>query len=383
MCASDLWHGAVTIGSAAAVGSLVLTAYNAVTVRRPNPHSDPAPEPITVLLPVRDEVDHVAGCVASICAALDRWPGRGRLIVLDDESTDGTGELVADAAANDPRIEAVNGSATPPDWLGKPWACAQLAAHAVDSDSYARDGVLVFVDADVRVEPAAFVASIALMRDTGLDLISPYPRQQADTVAERLVQPLLQWSWMSTLPLRLAERTPRPSLSAANGQFLIVDANAYRRAGGHHAVRGEVLEDIALLRAIKRSGGRGVVVEGSRVATCRMYDGGRELRHGYRKSLWSAFGSPAGGVAVTCLLGMTYVLPAIAMMCGSRTGLVGYLAGVASRSIVATTTRGRWWPDAAVHPMSVVVLAALTADSLVAQRRGVLRWKGRAVTANR
>ena len=193
----------------------------------------------------------------------------------------------------------LRGEPLPSGWWGKPHACQQLADD-VDAD------VLVFVDADVVLEPHAVAATVALLRWSGLDLVSPYPRQVAVSAAERLVQPLLEWSFLTTLPLRAAERSPRPSLAAANGQFLAVDALAYRRAGGHAAVRAEMLEDIALLRAVKRAGGRGGVVDGSGLAACRMYDGWPAIREGYAKSLWSAFGSPGGAVAVCGLLGLAY-----------------------------------------------------------------------------
>ncbi|MEL4486205.1 hypothetical protein AAEH76_21930, partial [Shewanella algae] len=86
-----------------------------------------------------------------------------------------------------------------------------------------------------------------------------------------------------------------------NGQLLAVDASTYHRAGGHEAVRDQVLDDVALLRALKRVGGRGVVVDGTEVATCRMYDDGASLVEGYTKSLWSAFGSPAGATGAMTL----------------------------------------------------------------------------------
>ena len=127
---------------------------------------------------------------------------------------------------------------------------------------------------------------------------SPYPRIVTGAVGERLVQPLLQWSWLTFLPLRAMERSPRPSLAAAGGQFLVVDRAGYDRAGGHAAVRGEVLEDIALARAVKRTGGRIALADGSRLADCRMYTSWRELVDGYTKSLWASFGSPAGAAAV-------------------------------------------------------------------------------------
>jgi hypothetical protein len=191
------------------------------------------------------------------------------------------------------------------------------------------------------------------------------------------VQPLLLWSILSTLPLRAAERSPRPSLSAANGQFLVVDATAYRAAGQHAAVRREMLEDIALLRAVKRTGGRGVVVDGTRLASCRMYDGWPALREGYGKALWSAFGSDAGRVAVTSVLLLAYVVPPVAAVRGSRAGLVGYAAGVVSRAMVARRTGGRVFPDSLAHPASVAALCWLVRDSAARHRRGGIVVRGR------
>ncbi|MEE4026003.1 glycosyltransferase family 2 protein [Gordonia sp. PKS22-38] len=373
---SEVVRWVIGAGTAGAIASLALTIDNARRIRRPDPTSAPGAEPLTVLLPVRDEVDNLADCLTAILDAVDRWPGPARVLVLDDESTDGTDRVLADFVARHGCEEALDGAPTPPGWLGKPWACEQLSRQAPG------DGVYVFVDADVRVAPHAFVDSVALLREAGLDLVCPYPRQLTTGVVERLVQPLLQWSWMSTLPLRLAEQSSRPSMAAANGQLLVVDAAAYRRAGGHAAVRDEVIEDIALLRALKRSGGRGVVAEGSDVATCRMYDGWREVRAGYRKSLWSAFGSTAGTVAVVALLNLLYTVPPIAALCGSRIGLLGYLAAVTSRAVTAVRTGGRCWPDVLAHPVSIVVFTVLTADSVIARRRGVLTWKGRGLSGS-
>lgn len=345
----------------------VHTWANARLLRRPPMPPPPAAERISVLLPVRDEEQHVARCLDAVLA--QRRVADLEVLVLDDGSRDGTRAIVE--SYEDPRLRLLTGAGEPPEgWLGKPYACQQLA-DAASGD------VLVFLDADVVLSASGLAATVALLKD--LDLVSPYPQQQAGSWLERLVQPLLQWTWLTFLPLRLAETSPRPSLAAANGQLIAVRREAYDRAGGHAAVSGEVVEDVALLRAVKRSGGRGTVVDGTSVASCRMYDGPRALADGYGKSLWTAFGSPAGAAVVMGALTAVYVAPAVAALRGSRAGMAGYAAGVAGRVVSAQRTGGRVWPDAFLHPLSVLALTALTARSVRDKRRGRLQWKGRSL----
>jgi glycosyl transferase family 2 len=360
--------------AAVSVAGAAHAAVNAALLRRPPPHPPPVARPVTIVLPVRDEAAQVGGCLAAL---LDqRGLDRARVVVVDDGSTDGTADVVR--AVRDPRVRLVPAPPLPPGWLGKPHACAVgVAAMPLRGD----DEVLVFVDADVRLFPHAIAAAVALLDGTGLDLVSPWPRALAVGPAERLVQPLAAWLWTTTLPLRLAERSPRPSLAAANGQFLVVRRNAYERAGGHAAVRGEVLEDIALLRAVKRAGGRGAPVDGSRLAACRMYEGWPQVREGYAKSLWASVGGrPAAGLAAAAALTAVYVVPPVAALRGSRAGLAGYLAGVAGRVVSGLSSGSRVWPDALAHPVSVLVLDVLMLRSVRGRRRGTLHWRGRAVT---
>jgi hypothetical protein len=347
----------VAAGSALALAGAVHAAVNARRLRRPELGARAANR-FSVLIPARDEADDIGACVAA-AGPVDE------VLVLDDESQDGTAVHAAAAGA---RVLA--GTGPPPGWLGKPWACAQLAA-AASAD------VLVFVDADVRLAPGAAAAAVALLERSGLDVLCPFPRQVAGSLGERLVQPLLQWSWLTTLPLPLAERSPRPSLTAACGQFLVIRREALERAGGFAAVRDAVLDDLALVRAVKASGGRGGVVDGSELASCRMYGGWAELRAGYGKSLWAAFGTPPRAAAVWAVLTAVYVLPPVAAVRGSRAGAAGYAAAVASRVIAARRTGGRAWPDALAHPVSVALLGYLTAASHRDRRRGTLSWKGR------
>jgi hypothetical protein len=349
-------------------------ALNIALLRRPPVDPPRVRRPVTVVLPVRNEAEQVGGCLAAL---LDQ---RGvddlTVVVVDDGSTDGTADVVRTRA--DPRVRLIASGPLPSGWLGKPHACAVGAAAAPG------DGILAFVDADVRLFPDALAGAIAVLERHGLDLVSPWPRPVAHGWAERLVQPLVPWLWATTLPVRIAERSPRPSLAAATGQFLVLDRGAYERAGGHGAVRGEVLEDIALLRAVKRTGGRGGPVDGSRLAACRMYDGWAALRDGYTKSLWCAVGaSPIASSAAAALLTAVWVVPAVAALRGSRAGLAGYAAGVAGRAVTAAGTGSRVWPDALAHPISMVLLDVLMVRSVVGHRRGTLSWRGRHLPAPR
>ncbi len=346
---------------AAALGAVAAAAHAAVNARLLRvPTATTCRLRASVLLPVRDEAARLEPCLRALLTQ------RGvdlEVLVLDDGSSDGTADLVRSIAGD--RVRLLRGAPLPAGWLGKPHACHQLAAAATGE-------VLVFVDADVVLTPTAVAATVELLERTGLDLLSPYPRQQAPGPTA-LVQPLLQWSWLSFLPLRVAERSPRPSLSAANGQLLAVRRDAYDRSGGHAAVRAEVVEDVELLRAVKRAGGRGGVCDGTHLATTRMYDSWDELVDGYGKSLWTL---PAPTLALLLLL---YVVPPVAALRGSRAGALGYLAGVAGRVVAARRTGSRALPEALAHPVSVTVFAGLAVRSRVQRRRGALTWRGRPV----
>ncbi|MCU1600523.1 MAG: hypothetical protein JWO22_1232, partial [Frankiales bacterium] len=220
--------------------------------------------------------------------------------------------------------------------------------------------VLVFVDADVVLAPDAVARTVDALGD--LDLVCPYPRQLADGRA-RLLQPLLQWSILTFLPSS-ARRSSRPSASAANGQLLAVRRAAYDRAGGHAAVRAEVVEDVALLRAVKRAGGRGGVVDGTDLAVTRMYDDWPTLVEGYTKSLHTVPAVVPAGLLVL------YVLPWLSRRPSAR---IACAAGVLGRAVVAVRTRSPV-VDSVAHPVSVVVLAGLWVRSRLARER---TWKGR------
>lgn len=360
--------------TAAALCVHAVSNASRLRVAPPAPTSGFAPL-VSVLIPARDEAPNLAACLDAVLAS------RGivaEVLILDDGSTDATPAIAAAYAQRDRRVRVLTGRPLPAGWLGKPSACAQLAAEA-------KGEVLVFLDADVVVGPQALARSAALLDAAGLDLVSPYPRQIAITPAERLVQPLLEWSWLTFLPLRLAEELPAPSLVAANGQLLVCRRKSYESVGGHGCVRDAVLEDVALARAFKGAGMRATVADGSGLAACRMYSGWAQVRDGYSKSLWATSRTAGGAAAVSALLVWLYVLPpaVAAWRLATRRGgatapALGYVAGVAGRVVTARRTGGRT-ADAVVHPVSVATLVWLQWRSRRLHRAGRLTWKGRPI----
>jgi len=348
----------------AVVGALTVHAWvNTRLLRQPGRDSSFMEGKVSVLVPVRDEAHRIRPCLESLLAqeGVDV-----ELIVLDDCSSDSTVDIVRELG-----IRVIAGAPLPAGWLGKPFACHQLATAS-------HEPILVFVDADVVLHPTAVAQAVRLLE--GVDLVSPYPRIITTGVGERLVQPLLQWSWLTFLPLRAMERSRRPSLAAAGGQFLAVRRSAYERAGGHAAVRDRVLDDIELARGIKRAGGRIALADGSTLARCHMYGSWAALREGYTKSLWASFGSGPGAAAVVAVLLVLYVLPVPVMLLGEgawvAAAIVVYALGVLGRVVSARASAGRV-VDALAHPVSIAVFAWLVARSFA--RRGRTTWKGRPV----
>lgn len=340
-------------------------------------------ERIVVCIPARDEVATLPLLIGDLtrqrsCAAL-------QVIVLDDDSSDGTASAARTAAAGDPRIRVVTSSAAPPaGWTGKAAACAELARLA--DECAAQPTVIMFVDADVRLAPDAVAAAAEALRQHDAALLCPWPEQLMGSMAERLVQPLLAWSWMSTLSVPVANSTLLPSMAVACGQFMAFDAAAYRAIGGHGCVAASATEDLDLARTLRRRGMSTAVVSGARFVSCRMYRSAADLRSGYSRWLWSEFGGPANSAIATVASATIYLVPPIAALAASgsvrRLGWAGYLAGTVSRMAARRRESGPRFGvddviDAALHPVSILAFTGLVAESHVRRQRGSLMWKSR------
>jgi hypothetical protein len=368
--------------SALAWAQAALVADNLRRFRAPaQAASRHGPEPrVSVLVPARDEAPRIGALVRSVLAQTDV---ELRVWVLDDQSTDGTAEAARAAAAGDSRLTVLSGAALPPGWVGKCHACHQLAA-AADGDW------LVFLDADTVLAPGAIAAAVALAEREDAGLVSLFPTQVMGTFGERLMLPLLMYTLLGFLPLGLAAVRPEPSLAAANGQFLAFSRAAYQAIGGHRAVANDLVEDMALARAIKARGLTLLIADGGSWVRCRMYDGLGALWRGFRKNLYPAFGGRPGpflaGWTMLVALGVAPLALAIAGLALGRPdwwgpGLSAIAAGWTTRAMLAARLR-QPWTSVPAHPLAMTLLAVLALDSWRAWASGRVAWKGRAYDAS-
>ena len=344
---------------------LAMAVLNAITIVRPRGRGSRELS-FSILVPCRNESENIAELVTTL-AALDH--PHYEVIFIDDNSTDNTATLLREAISTHTHMKIVQAGPLPQGWMGKPWALSQGLSHA--GNDY-----IVTVDADVRVSQQALGLMDAILRRTGSDFLSPYPSQIAISLAERLIQPLLQWTWMTTVPLRLAMKSSRPSLAIANGQFFFIKTSALIASGGFSAIQASVLDDIDLARVLIRNGFKGGVCDGSTIATTRMYTSFGEIRAGYGKSLSKGFGGLVGSIAIALIVALSGLIPFIYSIAGSSIATLSLILVIASRLVSAISSRSLLI-DSLLHPISSIFFIYLLLYSNIFHSK--IMWKGRPV----
>ena len=258
---------------------------------------------LAVIVPARNEAALIGRCLAGLLA--QDYPFEAlSLLLVDDNSEDGTAEIALRLAGADPRFRLIRGAPLPPGWTGKPFACQQ-GADAAEAEW------LCFMDADTQAAPALLRAATAQARRRGLDMLSLEPFQELETWPERLVVPCGFYLIAASQDLGRVNDPAAPE-AVANGQFILIRRAAYGAIGGHAAVRTEFSEDTALARLVKRAGFRLAVLGAERLIRTRMYRGWRSVWHGVSKNAVDI----AGGVAPTLLIaggGLAYALAALGL----------------------------------------------------------------------
>jgi len=283
-------------------------------------------------------------------------------------------------SAGDTRLRVLEGADLPAGWLGKHWACQQLADAAGGE-------LLLFTDADTRHGPRSVRHGVAALSEEKADLLTALPHQATVTWAEKLVVPVVPWSLFTFLPLALAYRTTYPAFSATIGQYMFFRASAYRQIGGHAAVRSDPVDDMALGRRIKARGLCWRLADATRDVCCRMYQNTSQVFEGFSKNLFATFDNrllPFIGVWVW--LAIVFLLPAgvlLAVVLGvsvpvldTGVALIGVMIGLASWGLCHLRF-GFPLYMVPLYPITVSLALYIALRSVVLVWQGRTSWKGR------
>ena len=307
-------------------------------LKKPSPDAKiPQPSPmISVLVPARNEEANIRACLESL--QKQDYPDF-EIIVLDDNSTDRTCDIVAEMAFRDNRIRIIRGESLPDDWTGKPFACYQLARKA-------KGEYLLFVDADTTHAPHMLRSTLALAVEAKSDMLSGFNHQIADTFPQKVVMPVMNFIMLGWAPLWLLHQSKKPLPSIAIGQFLLFSRDFYWRMGGHQVVKNRVVEDIWLGIEVAKHGGRHIAADLSTVTSCHMYRSTREMWDGLGKSIYAVIAAmPLGIVVVATIACMFYFAPYYFLVHGLFSGTQPVLSYLLVIMQVAIMLIMRWALD--------------------------------------
>jgi len=391
----DAYHLAVLLLLAAGfLTALVnLTCFDGLRSAPPPPAGE-APR-ISILVPARNEERCIGPCIRSLLA--QDYPHL-ELIVLDDLSSDGTPHLLDELGLRpgDPQRRVIRGQALPTGWVGKNWACDQLARTATGE-------FLFFTDADTVHAPGTVSAALAYAERRRASLVSAWPRLVTVTWSECLIVPMILFIGLTSYPhwlvltlqrwprfAALLPRSGRRMIGAANGQFMFWRRSAYDAVGGHAALRAHLVEDVALGRAVAARIGDGLRLfncDSLRFSTCRMYRSFGEVWEGFSKNLWPAF---ERRFLLFCLGGAVQIgawlapIPLLILQWDrpARPWLLAQVALLlATRILITLRYRTSWW-SVLFHPIAETLGIAIALNSFrLACSRGVT-WKGRRYSAS-
>jgi len=338
---------------------------------------------VSVIIPARNEEAAIARAVESVARQLEV----GEVIVVNDQSTDRTGEIVQELAERLPKLKVLSTDRLPRNWVGKNYA-ASIGAAAASGDW------LLFTDADTYHFPGSVRRALTDAVDHDAVLVSYSPEQEMETFWERALIPFVYCRLAEKFSYVRVNDTRHPD-AAANGQFILVLRDAYEAAGGHAAVAGEILEDVALARRVKQTGSGIYFTAPMGIVRTRMYRSFAAMWQGWTKNLYPLTGGSVGS------MGLEFVEASPALEIGAFVALlacyaagvryfvvpliVGILAGIALRRVIAYA--GALYRN--LYPISYVkycyVGAALYGAALLESwwrnTRGEVVWKGRAYPA--
>ena len=330
---------------------------------------------VSVCIPCRNEAHNVEAVVESVLAS---HHGAIEVVVYDDDSTDGTGEILSRLVTQHDRLRVAPSRPLPSGWVGKQHACHQLS-------QVARGEWMLFLDADVRLEPDAIGRSLAFARASGASLVSTFPRQIIGTLGEALVVPMMFFLLIGYLPFSRMRQTLSPSASAACGQFLMVERDTYEDAGGHAAIRDSMHDGVKLPRQFRRAGHKTDLFDGTTLCRVRMYTGFAQTWRGFAKNAYEGLGSFGLLVFLTVVHAAVHIAPWLVLPLVLFKGGSALAASLAAGAIVLQIAQRLMLTRrfdhasglAVLHPISVALLTLIQWHSFVLHRSSGRTWKGR------
>jgi len=337
---------------------------------------------VAIVVPARDEAEVLPVSLPSLLG--QRYPGEARVILVDDHSSDATGELARALAADGGLpLTVTSPPPLPPGWTGKLWALRHGVELAGQVDW------LLLTDADIAHLPDSLAALVEAGAAGGLDLVSQMARLRVETRWERLIVPAFVYFFAQLYPFRWSNR-PGSRTAAAAGGCSLVRREALERAGGVAAIRGAVIDDVSLARAVKRTGGRTWLGLADRVDSVRPYPEFGQLWRMVSRSAYAQLRhSPLLLLGTVLGLALVYLVPPVSAVAGAVTGRWPVAAaGAAAWAVMAGTFLPmlRYYRQPAVAalllPFTALLYLLMTVDSAVQHWRGRgASWKGRTYPA--
>jgi chlorobactene glucosyltransferase len=330
---------------------------------------------VSVIIPARDEERTIERTVRGFLA--QTWPAL-ELIVINDRSADGTGEILARLAAEDRRLTALDNDEPPVGWLGKPWALHQGSLRA-------RGELLLFVDADVIYEPEAVAAAVTHLRARALPMLSLLPRFTMHGFWENLAMPNLGFFVFTVVPLWLSQRSRIPLLGLGAGTGNLIRRADYDAVGGHVSLQDSVVDDVALARLVRHGGRRTEIARADDLVSVRMYEGLGEIVRGFTKNGFATVGRSYLFMTIFLVLGFVlHVLPFALALTGDALSIASVVVITLTRVILFASLGYRL--DSAVFghlPMLAVWFSIMIRSVWYTGIRRQLLWRGRTYDARR
>jgi chlorobactene glucosyltransferase len=361
---------------------LTACAWDNTRLLRKVPPADPKRKKwptVSVCVPARNEESRIRPCVESFLR--QDYP-HYEVLVLDDQSTDGTYKLLKGYSSRSKKLKALRGKALPQGWVGKPWACHQLSLKA-------RGDWLFFTDADTWHSPDTLKRSVQAAEAEQADLLSCFTQQETKTWLEYLVIPVMVYGLIAFLPVRkvLEKGSFFSKFAGAGGQFLFFKRKAYQTIGGHTCVRNEIVEDLKIGNHLVQKGLRLVFLNGVEMTFCRMYHSARDVWEGFSKNFFPVFGFSAGRalVSYTFLLGVTVLPFFLLVFLAPDSPLFKAALVLASIQVILRLNQARHYGlpyfSCLLHPLGNALFVLIGLNSMWWYLgRGYGHWKGRRLT---